>query len=127
MTQLYTGIDLVDIARLENIDAGIQDRFLQRIFTPGELEDSRGNIAQLAGRFAAKEAASKALGCGIGPIRWQDVEIRRGQAGEPILHLHGRASELAAEMGWVTWSLSISHTHSQAVAVVVALAEKDSG
>lgn len=127
MLQLRTGVDLVDIDRLQSLDESIRSRFLQRVFTPGELEDCRGDFTRLAGRFAAKEATAKVLGCGIGPIRWQDVEVQRGPAGEPILHLHGSAKVLAADLGLVTWSVSISHTRSQAVAFVVALGERNTG
>ncbi len=79
------------------------------------------SIPSLAARFAAKEAVAKALGCGIGEVRWQEIEILRDDARAPVLYLHGAAETLAAALGLTTWSLSISHTQSQAVAFVVAL------
>ncbi len=75
---LRSGIDLIEIARLEGIRPEIRERFLRRVFTIQELEDARDSNLHLAGRFAAKEAVAKALGCGIGPVSWQEIEIRRG-------------------------------------------------
>jgi holo-[acyl-carrier protein] synthase len=96
---------------------------LERLFTATELAENRENMASLAARFAAKEAVAKAFGTGIGPITWHDIEICRGASREPILHLHGKAQELAQELHLTTWSLSLSHTKNQAVAFVVALGD----
>jgi holo-[acyl-carrier protein] synthase len=74
----------------------------------------------LAVCFAAKEAASKALGTGIGPISWRDVEILHKWSGEPYLVLHGAARAIAKELGLTNWSVSLSHSRENAVAVVVA-------
>ncbi len=122
---LRTGVDLVEIERLATLNPAIRQRFLQRVFTTKELNDAGDSWATLAGRFAAKEAVSKALRCGIGPIKWKEIEIIRGDSGEPILDLHGKAQEIAAQQGLVTWSISISHNQSQAVALVVALGESN--
>jgi holo-[acyl-carrier protein] synthase len=121
-----TGIDLIEISRLEEFDSPIRQRFLQRVFTEIELEEcthpaNGENWASLAGRFAAKEAVAKALGCGIGPVGWREIEVRRGTQGEPVLHLHGEAARIASEQGLVSWSISISHTRTTAAAVAVAL------
>lgn len=118
---LRTGVDLVDIHRLQQALDEQRQRFLDRVFTPGELDLGNGSAQFLAGRFAAKEAVSKALGVGIGAIRWQDIEVLRGENDEPCLHLGGEAARLAQQMGLDTWSVSISHSASQAVAVAVAL------
>lgn len=123
MARLKTGIDIVDIERLESVIAKHGKRFLERVYTNAELEETKGNVASLAARFAAKEAVGKALGTGIGPIAWREIEIRRGANREPLLYLHGSAQALAEELGLTTWSVSLSHTHSQATAVVVALGE----
>jgi holo-[acyl-carrier protein] synthase len=96
---------------------------LERIFTPAEVAEVGNNPASLAARFAAKEAVSKALGTGIGVVRWRDIEVLRGPERQPTLHLHGAASRIAQELGILTWSLSLSHTHACAVAFVVALGE----
>ncbi len=125
-TRLRTGIDLVEVGRIERISPGIRARFLQRVFTPRELAEAAGRPESLAGRFAVKEAVSKALGCGIGPIRWQDVETVDGPAGEPCLELHEAAQRMAEEQGLSTWAISISHTATQAVAVAVALGKGSS-
>ncbi len=82
--------------------------------------EANGRTSSLAARLAAKEAVSKALGCGIGKVGWRDIEITRDEQRRPLLRLHGPAQALAAEMGLVEWSLSLSHTHDHAVAVVVA-------
>jgi holo-[acyl-carrier protein] synthase len=118
---LRTGIDIVEIGRLEEINPAIRARFIDRVFTPLEQKLTRGLYPSLAGRFAAKEAVSKALGTGIGRVHWQDIEIRRGPAGEPVLQLHGWAQEVADRLGLTTWSVSISHGRTHAVAVAVAL------
>jgi holo-[acyl-carrier protein] synthase len=117
---LRSGIDLIEITRLENIQPNIRARFLKRVYTPRELDDANGSLASLAGRFAAKEAVAKALGCGIGPVKWQEIEVLRQATGEPQLVLHGAASQLAADAGLVNWSVSISHDGTHAVAVAVA-------
>jgi len=120
MTLLRTGIDLIEVSRLETLDPAIRERFLKRVYTAAELDDCRGIFASLAGRFAAKEAVAKALGCGIGPVTWKEIEIRRGERGEPMLELHGKARQIAADQGLGSWSISISHSRDYAVAMAVA-------
>lgn len=124
MISLRTGIDTIEIARLEQLQPGIKTRFLERVFTPLELAEANGSDASLAGRFAAKEAVAKALGCGIGPVRWQDIEIRKAESGAPLLALHGAALDLAKQAGLASWSISISHNRTFAVAVAVAAGEE---
>ena len=120
---LRTGIDLVEIARLEEIRPSIKARFLARVFTPLELADCQGQTASLSGRFAAKEAVAKALGCGIGPVSWQEIEIQRGSNGEPRLQLYRQAQSIAQAQGLSTWSISITHSKEYAAAVAVAISE----
>jgi holo-[acyl-carrier protein] synthase len=121
--RLATGIDLVDLERFERTIQRQGERFLQRIFTPRELALFSDHTESLAARFAAKEAVAKALGCGIGAIRWQDIEILRDEHNAPSLTLYAAALQLAEELGLDTWSISLSHTHRQAVALAVALGE----
>ncbi|OGO28817.1 MAG: holo-[acyl-carrier-protein] synthase [Chloroflexi bacterium RBG_16_52_11] len=121
MTALVTGVDLVDIERLKEVIDRYGERFLHRIFTQQELDEVGENIASLAGRFAAKEAVSKALGTGIGPVSWREIEILRGSQREPVLRLYGSAAILARQRELNQWSLSLSHTNSYAIAVVVAV------
>jgi holo-[acyl-carrier protein] synthase len=123
--KLATGVDLVEINRLEVAIERHGDRFLQRIFTSQELQEVKGNLPSLAGRFAAKEAVAKALGTGIGAVNWREVEVLRGAERQPVLHLHGAASRLAEELGLRCWSLSLSHTFTHAIAMVVALGEEE--
>lgn len=117
---LSSGVDLVEIQRLQDAIERHGDRFLNRIFTPRELEEVGQNTASLAARFAAKEAVAKALGTGIGPINWHEIEILRGPARQPLLYLHGAADRLARQLCLEEWSLSLSHTATHAIALVVA-------
>ena len=121
MTRLATGIDIVEIERFEGALDRHGDHFLERVFTQRELDETGDRPASLAARFAAKEAVTKALGCGIGPVTWHEIEILRDSQSAPALHLHGTAREMADELGLSVWSLSLSHTHSHAVAMVVAM------
>ena len=119
--RLATGVDLLEINRLHDAIATHGERFLQRIFTPRELEANAKKVESLAGRFAAKEAVAKALGCGIGDVSWKEIEILRAESGAPQLVLHGAAEHMAKEQGLTNWSLSLSHSRSHAVAMVVAI------
>ncbi len=114
----------VDLIECERIAAGIErfgERFLQRFFTAGERADCVDNPTRLAARFAAKEAVAKALGTGIGDIRWVEIEIRTDDdRRRPRLVLHGAAMSLANELNLSEWDISLSHSKSQAVAVAVA-------
>ncbi len=121
MTVLRTGIDLVEIERFESVVQRYGVRFLERIFTPQELAEVGDNLASLAARFAAKEAVAKALGTGIGIVGWQEIEILRCASRQPDLRLSGAAASLAAELGLHTWSLSLSHSQTHAIAVVNAV------
>lgn len=124
---LRCGIDLVNIARLEAISPAILNRFIRRIYTEVEQAQSKGNIEQLAGLFAAKEAASKALGTGIGKVAWQDIEVLHKLSGEPTIHLHGNAKKVAEHLGLEEWAVSISNENGMAIASVVAMGSKSSG
>jgi holo-[acyl-carrier protein] synthase len=118
---LRTGIDLVEIERIDQIQPNIREKFLKRVYTERELEQAGRSSASLAGRFAVKEAVAKALGCGIGAIGWRSVEVERGPQGEPLLILHDKALALADSLGLTSWSISISHSRTHAVAVAVGL------
>jgi len=119
--QVHTGIDLVEIDRLQGAIQRYGERFLIRIYTRRELVEVGENVPSLAARFAAKEAVAKALGSGIGLVNWQEIEILRSPSRQPILHLYGAAAQLARELKLTTWSVSLSHTHLHAVAQVVAI------
>jgi holo-[acyl-carrier protein] synthase len=115
------GIDLIEVARVGRAAERHGERFLRRIFTPFELENTHGNRNQyLAARFAAKEAALKALGTGwSGGIRWVEVEVANLPSGKPVLCFHGSALERANALGVETPHLTISHTAEHAMAQVV--------
>ncbi len=122
---LTSGVDLIEIARVQRALDRHGERFLARVFTPAEIAYARRRPAELAARFAAKEAVSKALGVGIrmmarGGIRWHEAEIIGDHRGKPLVRLHGRAAERAAELGLTEWSVSLSHTDEHAIAFVVA-------
>jgi holo-[acyl-carrier protein] synthase len=119
--KLATGVDLIEIARIEEVISRHGKHFLERVFTTAELEQCGKRTESLAGRFAAKEAAVKALGCGIGDVTWKEVEILGDEQNAPVLTLHGVAKQKADEQRLVTWSVSISHSQSHSVAVVVAI------
>lgn len=118
---IRTGIDLIELSRLEQVNPAIRERFLRRVYTPLELEQLGSSLIRLTGRFAAKEAVSKALGTGIGWVRWQDIEIRRTVSGAPELHLYGNARLSAEKQGLTDWSVSITHDRTHAAAFVVAI------
>ncbi len=115
------GIDIVEVARVAGVAERHGERFLRRIYTPLELAKVHGNRNQyLAARFAAKEAAFKALGTGWGGgVRWVEVEVDNLASGAPVLRLSGAARERADLLGVRTMHLSISHTAEHAMAQVL--------
>lgn len=116
------GLDTVEVDRFRRTLQRTPS-IVDRLFTEGErvyAGSARDPAERLAVRFAAKEAAMKALGVGLGAIDWHDIEVVRAESGEPSLAVSGRASALAREQGVTSWSVSLSHTGSVAMAVVVA-------
>jgi holo-[acyl-carrier protein] synthase len=116
----------VDIAEVERIQAAIEkygETFLRRLYTKGErayCDQFRNRFERYAGRFAAKEAAMKALGTGWRHgVRWVDFEVVREASGRPTIALGGEAKRIAEQMGVRHISLSITHTSSQALAQVI--------
>jgi len=120
---LATGVDILHIERMEHALAAHGERFLNRVFTPQEILTCAGNPSRLAARFAAKEAVAKALGTGVwrNGVAWTDIEVLKEESGAPRLVLHGAAAAIAATRGLATWSVSLSHDRSRAIALVVAL------
>jgi len=116
----------VDIAEVDRIQAAIErhgEVFLKRIYTAGEreyCEQFKNKHERFAGRFAAKEAAMKALGTGWRRgVRWVDLEVVREKSGRPTLELAGEAGKIAKQLGVKNIVLSITHTKSQALAQVI--------
>ena len=124
MAVLSTGVDLVEIGRLEQVMERRGERFTHRVFTASEREycDARPRpVIHYAGRFAVKEAVLKALRTGwVEGITWQDVEVESGPGGEPSVNLSGGALARAEEMGLKTLHISIAHTEHYAVATAIA-------
>ena len=118
-----TGIDIAEVPRIAESIARFGQRFLNRVFTESEIKycDSKANRAErYAARFAAKEAAMKALGTGWSRgVRWRDIEVRRQPGGRPTLAFHGVAAEFAARLGTKNIALSLTHTEDQAFAQVI--------
>jgi len=122
---LIAGVDFVEIPRIERALVCFGEKFLARVYTPDEVRYSRGRPAELAARFAAKEAVAKALGVGVrilspAGIGWLDVETLNEASGKPYLILHGRARTLAEAQGLNEWAISLSHDGGMAIAFVVA-------
>lgn len=113
------GVDLVEVGRIRAALQRHGDRFLRRVFTAAECDYCRGRAPALAARWAAKEAAAKALGWGIGEIRWLDIEVVNDERGAPTLALHGEALTRASALGLRAWAVSLSHTNEHAIAFVV--------
>ena len=119
MAQLTTGVDIIEISRIGRVLEQYGQRFLRRIFTPGEIEYCRERPPNLAARFAAKEATMKALGTGVRGVGWKDIEVIRASSGAPSIVLHGRAEARAQRLGVQEIALSLSHSREYAVAFVV--------
>jgi len=121
-----TGIDIVRVKRIAKLISEKKRSFIKKLFTQKEIDycEEGPNIAissqHYAGRFAAKEAFLKALGTGWrNGISWQDVEIINDKKGKPILTLHGKAKKILQKNNIRNINLSISHTRSDAVAMVI--------
>jgi holo-[acyl-carrier protein] synthase len=120
---ITTGVDIIEIARVEQTFCRWGTRFLDRVFTPAEIAFCRGRPQELAVRFAAKEALSKALGTGIwcrDGVWWSEMEILPDPRGKPVVQLYGRALQRAGDLGLNEISVSLSHSYNYAVAFVVA-------
>jgi len=118
-----SGIDLVEIARIQQSMERFGQRFLKRVYTSAEQAyclRKRNSAESLAARFAAKEAGAKALGTGISHgVSWLEIEVVREPSGRPTIQFHGRAAELAERMGVSRAALSITHTAALSMASVV--------
>ncbi|MBE3566679.1 MAG: holo-ACP synthase [Thermogemmatispora sp.] len=128
------GIDIIEVARVAHAYAHHGERFLQRVFTEAEVLQCRGRRAlsgvsplpepkpaRLAGRFAAKEAISKALGTGLRGVAWREMEIVQLRSGRPSVRLYGRARRRAEELGLSALDVSIADLQGFAIAVAVAV------
>lgn len=116
---LAVGVDSVEIARIAAAVIRYGERFLSRVYTADERAYAGTRPPALAVRFAAKEATAKALGTGIGPVGWRNIEIRNDSAGKPSVTLHGAAAIVARRAGLLEWQLSVTHSRDLATAFVV--------
>jgi holo-[acyl-carrier protein] synthase len=119
------GIDLVMVSRVEASLARFGERFLRRVFTEGEIAYATSSPAlaaeRLAGRFAAKEAAIKALDLADQGVGWRQIEVAREDSGKCRLILHGAARAAADNAGVAELSLSLTHEGDYSAAVVLAV------
>lgn len=124
MAIVGTGIDITEVARIAASIQRFGERFLNRVYTPAEIAycraKKRSANQSFAARFAAKEAAMKAIGTGLRRgVTWQDVEVSREAGGRPIVVFHGKAAEFAAKLGMKRAALSLTHTEHEAMAQVI--------
>jgi holo-[acyl-carrier protein] synthase len=122
---LTTGVDMIELARIERAIGRHGARFFDRFFTEQEQRHCAGRVASLAGRFAVKEAVAKALGTGVGDFRWIDVEVVCDGRGKPQLHLHHNALAIAQAQGLTHWSISLAHTDTHAIGFAVGMKGND--
>jgi holo-[acyl-carrier protein] synthase len=117
------GIDVAEVRRIRAVIESQGQRFLRRVYTPEEVaycEQFKNKFERFAGRFAAKEAAMKALGTGWSRgVRWVDVEVVRQRGRRPSMALKGEAKKIAEALGVKNIALSITHTAEQAIAQVI--------
>jgi holo-[acyl-carrier protein] synthase len=120
---LGLGTDLIEIERIQASMERFGERFLERVFTVGEIAyclRKKQSAESFAARFAAKEAGAKALGTGISRgVSWKEIEVTREMGERPMLHFNGRAGELAEAMGVRRTQLTLSHSRKLAIAMVV--------
>jgi holo-[acyl-carrier protein] synthase len=117
---LSVGVDAVEIDRIARVYGKFGERFLRRVYSEREAARYRGRVNELAARFAAKEAVSKALGTGIVGIRWREIEIMPDRRGKPLVFLYGQAKERAELLGLNEFAISLTHARELAIAFVVA-------
>lgn len=118
-----SGIDITEVARIAQSIERFGERFLNRVFTPGEIaycQSKKNAVERFAARFAAKEAAMKAIGTGLRRgVTWHDVEVSSEASGKPILLFHGVAAEFAKKLGVKHAALSLTHSEQTAMAMVI--------
>jgi holo-[acyl-carrier protein] synthase len=118
---IAVGIDIIEVERVHRTLAQHGERFLQRIYTSQEIEQCRGKAIKLAGRFAAKEAISKALGTGMRGISWHELEVVQLSTGRPTVRLYGNARLRAEQLNLSACDVSISDLAQFSIAVAVAV------
>ncbi|MEO7018925.1 MAG: holo-ACP synthase [Ktedonobacteraceae bacterium] len=115
------GVDIIEVERVRKVYEHHGERFLQRVFTEMEIRQCRGKITRLAGRFAAKEAISKALGTGLHGVAWREMEVVQLRSGRPTVRLYGNAKQRAELLGLTAFDVSIADLQTFSIAIAVAL------
>lgn len=119
----YTGIDIMEIARIKKAIERWGEAFLHRVYTDSELRLCHKNPSSLAARFACKEAVMKLLGTGRNGVNWREIETLAYPNGKPLLNLYGRAQIEAKRLGVKEIAVSLAHSKEYAVASAVGIAE----
>ena len=119
----HIGVDIIEIARIEQAMARWKESFLQRVFTGSEINLYNKKPSSLAARFAGKEAVMKALETPNNGIGWKEIEILSEPDGKPSVHLHGKAQRQADRLGLSNLAISLSHSRQYAVAFVIGETE----
>jgi len=118
-----SGIDITEVDRIAEAIQRFGSRFLNRVFTENEIRycgSKKNSVERYAARFAAKEAAMKAIGTGLRRgVTWKDVEIGHAPGGKPVLRFSGRAAQFAEALGTKHIALSLTHTSQTAMAMVI--------
>jgi holo-[acyl-carrier protein] synthase len=115
------GVDIIEVDRVRKVYEHHGERFLQRVFTENEIRQCRGKITRLAGRFAVKEAISKALGTGLHGVAWREMEVVQLRSGRPSVRLHGNAKKRAEQLGLSGFDVSIADLQAFSIAIAVAI------
>lgn len=118
---IAVGIDIIEVDRVRKVYEHHGERFLRRVYTEAEIRQCRGKATRLAGRFAAKEAISKALGTGIHGVAWREMEVVQLRSGRPTVTLHGNAKRRAELLGLSAFDVSIADLQTFSIAVAVAV------
>ena len=115
------GVDIIEVDRVRKVYEHHGERFLKRVFTEIEVRQCRGKVTRLAGRFAVKEAISKALGTGLHGVAWREMEVVQLRSGRPSVRLHGSAKKRAELLGLTAFDVSIADLQAFSIAIAVAV------
>ena len=118
---IAVGIDIIEVERIRKVYEKHGERFLARVFTQNEIQQCRGKITRLAGRFAAKEAISKALGTGMRGVKWREMEIVQLRSGRPSVRLHGFAKQRSIQLGLSAFDVSTADLAQLSIAIAIGV------
>jgi holo-[acyl-carrier protein] synthase len=118
---IAVGIDMIEVERIRKVYEKHGERFLARVFTQNEVQQCRGKLTRLAGRFAAKEAISKALGTGMRGVKWREMEIVQLRSGRPSVRLHGFAKQRSIQLGLSAFDVSIADLAQLSIAIAIGV------